>query len=54
MSVTGDSSGGMYAITGLAPYTNYPIKVAAVNNAGTGPYSTTIHIPTHGMWSLFA
>ena len=42
MMVTGDSSGGMYSITGLNASTTYSIEVAAVNSAGTGPYSDPI------------
>ena len=26
-------------LTGLTPYTNYSVQVAAVNDGGTGPYS---------------
>ena len=37
--VSGDSSGGMYEISGLTPSTTYTIEVAAVNSAGTGVYS---------------
>ena len=40
VSVSGDSSGGMYAITSLMPSTYYSIQVAAVNSVGTGPYAT--------------
>ena len=36
---SGDSSGGMYEISGLTPSTTYTIEVAAVNSAGTGEYS---------------
>ena len=54
---SGDSSGGMYMISGLNLSTNYSIEVAAVNSAGTGVYSgplivitdskcTHIHFPT--------
>ena len=28
-----------YSVTGLTPYTNYTVHVAAVNDGGTGPYS---------------
>ena len=41
-TVSGDSSGGMYKISGLSAATSYTIEVAAVNNAGTGDYSDTI------------
>ena len=46
---SGDSSGGMYQISGLSAATVYTIEVAAVNNAGTGVSSTpiiTVEIPT--------
>ena len=34
------STGGMYTLTGLIPFTNYSIEVAAVNNNGdTGPFT---------------
>ena len=39
-------------LTGLTPYTNYSIKVVAVNEMGdVGPYSypVTIHTPEDGM-----
>ena len=36
---SGDSSGGMYEISGLTHSTTYTIEVAAVNSAGTGVYS---------------
>ena len=39
VSVSGDSSGGMYVISGLMPSTTYSIQVAAETSAGTGPYS---------------
>ena len=42
VSVSGDSSGGMYVISGLMPSTTYSIQVAAKTSAGTGPYSTTV------------
>ena len=35
-------------ISGLTPSTDYIIEVAAVNNAGTGPYSTDMVIRTPG------
>ena len=43
VSVSGDSSGGMYVISGLMPSTTYSIQVAAETSAGTGPYSTAIY-----------
>ena len=42
VSVSGDSSGGMYVISGLMPSTTYSIQVAAQTSAGTGPYSTAV------------
>ena len=36
-------------LSSLTPGTNYEISVAAVNGAGTGPYSTGISIMTTGM-----
>ena len=49
MSVSGDSSGGMYVISYLMPSTNYSIKVAAETSFGTGPYSTAIYQQTAGV-----
>ena len=49
VSVSGDSSGGMYVISGLMPSTTYSIQVAANNSAGTGPYSRTILNQTAGI-----
>ena len=46
VSVLGDSSGGMYVISG---FTAYSIQVAANNSAGTGPYSRAIHNQTAGI-----
>ena len=48
MMASGDSSGGMYEISGLIPATNYTIEVAAVNSAGTGNYSSSITVQTDG------
>ena len=45
---TGDSSGGMYTISGLSAATEYTVKVAAVNSAGIGVYSGPITVPTVG------
>ena len=42
VSVSGDSSGGMYVISGLMPSTTYSIQVAAETSNGTGPYSAAI------------
>ena len=43
-TVTGSASaGGMYTVIGLIPFTNYSIKVAAVNSNGdVGPFTLTI------------
>ena len=46
--VSGDSSGGMYEISGLTPSTTYTIEVAAVNSAGTGVYSDPTSVLTSG------
>ena len=46
MSVSGDSSGGMYVISGLMPSTTYSIQVAAETSAGTGPYTSPLTIET--------
>ena len=43
---TGDSSGGMYTISGLSTATDYTVEVAAVNSAGTGLYSDPITAET--------
>ena len=50
-AVTGSAStGGMYTLTGLIPFTNYSIEVAAVNSNGDiGPFTlpvvdSTVHI----------
>ena len=45
---TGDSSGGMYTISGLSPATVYTVEVAAVNSVGTGVYSSPIDQLTSG------
>ena len=46
--VSGDSSGGMYVISGLSAATVYTVEVAAVNSAGTGVYSDLLTILTSG------
>ena len=43
---TGDSSGGMYTISGLSTATEYTVEVAAVNSADTGVYSDSITVET--------
>ena len=35
-----------YNLTGLTPFTNYSVQVAAVNERGTGPYSTPLIVET--------
>ena len=50
VSVSGNSSGGMYVISGLMPSTNYTMQVAAETNAGTGPYSEPVNQLTDGMF----
>ena len=35
-----------YVLTGLTPFTNYSVQVAAVNDGGTGPYSTPLTVKT--------
>ena len=47
--VSGDSSGGMYDISGLSAATVYTVEVAAVNSAGTGVYSDVTNQLTLGM-----
>ena len=39
VNTTGEGS-RQHVLTGLTPFTNYSIQVAAVNDGGTGPYST--------------
>ena len=43
---TGDSSGGMYTISGLSAATVYTVEVAAVNSVNTGVYSDPISAKT--------
>ena len=45
---TGDSSGGMYTISGLSAATEYTVEVAAVNSVGVGVYSDPIAAMTDG------
>ena len=33
-------------LTGLTPFTSYSAQVAAVNDGGTGPYSTPLTVET--------
>ena len=37
------------SITGLRPLTHYDIRVAAVNSAGIGPFTTNINTSTLGI-----
>ena len=53
VSVSGDSSGGMYVISGLRPTTTYSMKVAAINSAGTGPYSSPLTQLTASMITMY-
>ena len=46
MRVSGDFSGGMATISGLAPATMYKVVVAAENRAGTGNYSVPLTVET--------
>ena len=46
--VSGDSSGGMTTISGLAAATMYEYQVAAMTGAGTGQYSTSMTTLTSG------
>ena len=46
MRVSGDSSGGVATVSGLAPATMYTVVVAAENRAGTGDYSDRLTIDT--------
>ena len=50
VSVSGDSSGGMYVISGLMPSTTYSIQVAAETSTGTGPYRVVMNQLTAGMF----
>ena len=46
--VSGNSSRGMHAISGLVPFTTYSIQVAAETSAGTGVYSDPLIAITDG------
>ena len=52
MTVSGDSSGGMYTITGLSTDTVYTVEVAAKTSAGTGVYSQLI--TSYSKYSIYA
>ena len=53
MSVSGDSSGGMYVISNLEPSAFYSIQVAAMNDDLIGPYSTALDQSTEGIKYIF-
>ena len=42
---TGEGS-RQHVLTGLTPFTSYSVKVAAVNDAGSGPYSDSLVVET--------
>ena len=42
---------GIYNASGLTPFTRYSFEVAAVNSAGTGPFTATLIVETSGNWS---
>ena len=44
-NTTGEGS-RHHVLTGLTPFTNYSVQVAAVNDDGTGPYSTPLTVET--------
>ena len=45
VNTTGEES-RQHVLTGLTPFTNYSVQVAAVNAGGTGPYSTALTVET--------
>ena len=45
VNITGEGS-RQHVLTGLTPFTNYSVQVAAVNDGGTGPYSTPLTVET--------
>ena len=50
-SINVASNARQATVSGLSPSTLYTVQVAAVNGAGTGPYSTPgINIRTNGMY----
>ena len=53
MSVSGDSSVGMYVISNLEPSTFYSIQVAAMNDDLIGPYSTALDQLTEGKYNNY-
>ena len=46
ISVSGNGSGGVYTIFGLAVSTVYTLAVAAENSEGIGPYSEPVNVTT--------
>ena len=46
VNTTGEGS-RQYNLTGLTPFTNYSVQVAAVNDGGTGPYSAPLTVETN-------
>ena len=53
VSQTQSVSGGSVTettISNLTPSTTYNVRVAAVNDAGTGPFSSNVSIITAGMY----
>ena len=51
VNTTGEGSRQL-VLTGLTPFNNYSVQVAAVNDGGTGPYSTPLTVETlqDGEW----
>ena len=45
VDTTGEGS-TQHVLNGLTPFTNYTVKVAAVNDGGTGPYSAVLTVET--------
>ena len=45
VNTTGEGS-RQHVLTGLTPFTSYSVQVAAVNDGGTGPYSTSLTVET--------
>ena len=43
VNITGEEN-RQYNLTELTPFTNYSVQVAAVNDRGTGPYSTPLNV----------
>ena len=49
VNTTGEGN-RQYVLTGLTPFTSYSVQVAAVNDGGTGPYSTPLTVETLAGW----